>query len=85
MYKFVTSSKRQNDVTPSDAITDVTFDNFSVVIDVKAACAFKTVSLLFHITRFFNIGCIGEVCSNMKYTTVCFNCTLYEEKIMILL
>ena len=28
-------------------------------------CAFKTVTLLFHITQFFSIGYIGEVCSNM--------------------
>ena len=64
LHVFVTSFKRQNDATPSDAITDVTFDNFSVVNDVKAVHAFRTVTMLFHITRFFNIGCIGEVCSN---------------------
>ena len=58
------SFKRQIDVTPSTAMTGVTFDLFSVTIDVKAARAFRTVILLFHITRFFNIGSIGEVCSN---------------------
>ena len=64
MYIIVTSFKRQSDVTPSTAITDVTFDLFAVAIDAKAARAFRTVTLLFHITRFFNIGSIGEMCSN---------------------
>ena len=64
------SFKRQNAVTSSNAITDVTFDHFSVVNDVNAARPFRTVTLLFHITQFFNIGCIGEVCSNMQYTYI---------------
>ena len=38
-----------------------------MVNDVKAARAFRTVTLLFRITRFFNIGCIGEVCSNIDF------------------
>ena len=63
----MTSFKRPNDVTPSNAITDITFDHFSVVNDVKVARAFRTVNLLFHITRFLNIGYIGEVCSNLQY------------------
>ena len=46
-------TKRQNDVTPSNAITDVTFDHYSVANDVKAARVLRTVTLLFHITRFF--------------------------------
>ena len=66
LHVFVTSFMRQNDVTPSNVINDVTFDCFSVVNDVKAARAFKTVTLLFNITRFFNIGYIGEVCSNVS-------------------
>ena len=33
---FVTSFKRQNDVTPSNTIIDITSDHFSVVNDVKA-------------------------------------------------
>ena len=37
---FVMSFKRQNDVTPSTTINDVTFDLFSVTIDVKAAHTF---------------------------------------------
>ena len=64
LHVLVTSFKRINDVTPSNAITGVTFDHFSVANDVKAAGAFRTVTLLFHITRFVNIGSIGEVCSN---------------------
>ena len=60
------SFKHQNDVSPSTAITVVTFDDFSVANDVKAACAFRTVTLLFHIAQFFNIGSIGEVCSNSQ-------------------
>ena len=67
LHVFVTSFKRQNDVTPSNAITDATFDHFSVVNDDKAARAFRTVTLLFHITQFFNIGCIGEVCLNLCF------------------
>ena len=59
---FVTFFKRQNDVTPSNAITDVTFDHFSAVNDVKTAHTFRTVTLFFHITRFFNIGYIGARC-----------------------
>ena len=36
-----------------------------MVIDVKAARVFRTVTLLFHITgSFFNIGSMGGVCSN---------------------
>ena len=58
------SFKCQNDVLPSTAITDVTFDHFSVANDVKAAHTFRTVTLMFHITQFFNIGSIGTVCSN---------------------
>ena len=58
------SFKLQYDVTSFIATTDVTFDHFLVVNDVKAAGAFKTVTLLFHITRCFDIGYIGEVCSN---------------------
>ena len=42
LHVFVTSFKRQNDVTPSNAINDVTFDHFSVINDVKAACVFQT-------------------------------------------
>ena len=60
----MTSFKHQNNVTPSIAITDVTFDHFSVAIDVIAVRAFRTVTLLFHIIRFFSIGSIGKVCSN---------------------
>ena len=45
-------------------LSSATFDYFSVANDVKAARAFRTVTLLFHITRFSNIGSIGEVCSN---------------------
>ena len=61
---LVTSLKQQNDVTAFNAITDVTFDHFSVVNDVQAARAFRTVTLLFHITRFFNSGFISVVCAN---------------------
>ena len=74
------SFKRQNDVSPSTAITDVTFDHFSVANDVKAARAFRHVILLFHVTRFFNIGSIGEVCSNSSYysiVTYLFTVTIY--------
>ena len=60
------SFKCQNELSPSTAITDVTFDHLSVANDVKAAHAFRTVTLLFHITQFFNIGSIGEVCSNQN-------------------
>ena len=43
----------------------------------KAARAFRTVTLLFHITRCFNFGYIGEVCSNRPYlfTGALSNCT----------
>ena len=64
LHVFVTPFKRQNDVTPSNAISDVMFDHFSVVNDAKAVRAFRTVTLLFHKTRFFSIGYIGEVRSN---------------------
>ena len=67
VHVFVTSFKRQDDVSTSIAITDVTFDHFSLANDVKAARAFRTVALLFHITRFFNIGSIGGVCSNFIF------------------
>ena len=63
-HVFVTSFKGQNNFTPSNTITDVTFDHFSGVNDVQAVHAFRTVTLLFHITRFFNIGYIGGVCLN---------------------
>ena len=36
----------------------------------QLARTFRTVTLLFHITRFFNICCIGEVCSNQRLFTV---------------
>ena len=57
------SFKRQSYVSPSAAITDVTFDHFSVANDVKAAL-FQNCELLFDITRFFSIGSIGEVSLN---------------------
>ena len=41
----VTSFKRQKDFTPYNAITDVTFAHFTVINDVKAACAFRTVTI----------------------------------------
>ena len=66
----MTSFKRQNDVTPSYVITDVIFDHFSELNDVKAARAFRTVTLLFHITRFFNIGYIDEVWSNFYFRSL---------------
>ena len=56
-------------VTPSNAMTDNIFDHFSVEIDVKAARAFKAFFLL-HITRFFNIGENGDVCSNCTFVPV---------------
>ena len=34
----------------------------------QGAGPFKTVTLLSRITRFFNIGYIGEVCSNISLT-----------------
>ena len=65
------SLKSQNDVTPSIAVTDITFDHFLVSPVVELARTFKTVTLLFHITRVFNIGSIGEVCSN-RPLRLCF-------------
>ena len=67
---IVTCLKPKNDVTPSITMTDITFDHFSEAIDVKAAYAFKTVTLLFHITQFSNIGSIGEVCLNWNFGCV---------------
>ena len=40
LHVFVTSFKCQKDITPSNAITDFTFDHFSVVNNVKAAHTF---------------------------------------------
>ena len=58
------SFKHQKDVTPSTAMTDVMFQWQLTAIDVIVAPAFRTVTLLFHITQFFNIGLIGKVCLN---------------------
>ena len=60
--KWPVGKQKVNDITPSNTITDVTFDHFSVVNNIKAVHAFRTVTLLLHITQFFNIGYIGEVC-----------------------
>ena len=35
LHVFVTSFKRQNDVTPSNDITNITCDDFSVVNDIR--------------------------------------------------
>ena len=42
---------------------------------------FVTVTLLFHITRFFNIGSIGLVCSNLLFTILFYKiCRPMKEK-----
>ena len=64
---FITSFKRQNNIASFNSITEITFDHFSVVNDVKAGHAFRSGTLLFHITQFFNIGSIGEVCLNILF------------------
>ena len=46
VHVFVMAFKRQNDVSPSGAITDITFGHFSVTNDVKAARAFRVVTVV---------------------------------------
>ena len=59
---FVMSFKLQNDVTQSNAMTDVILQCQLTSASVHFPCSFKTVTLLFHITWFLSIGSIDEVC-----------------------
>ena len=61
LHVFVTSFKRQNNVTPSNAMTDVILQWKFTSASMRFPPAFKNVTL-FDITCFFSIGYIGEVC-----------------------
>ena len=49
----------------SNALTDGILRRQLMSASVHFPGAFKTVTLLFHITRFYSIGYIGEVCLNL--------------------
>ena len=65
------SFKHRNDVTLSKAMTDIILQWQLISASAHFPHAFKSVTLLFHITQFFSIGCIGEVsitvCSNHNF------------------
>ena len=54
--------ERKDDVTRSNATTDVILHLQLTSASARFPRAFKTVTISFDITRFFNIGSIGEVC-----------------------
>ena len=64
LHVFATSLKRQNNVRRSNAITDVILQWQLTSASVRFPHAFKYMTLLFHITCFFSIGYIGDVCLN---------------------
>ena len=68
LHVFVTSFKRQNNVTTSNAMTYVILQGQLTSASACFPHAFKVVTLLLHITQFFSIGYIGEVCSNKVFT-----------------
>ena len=59
LHVFIMSFKRKNGVTPSNAMWQLTSAS------AHFPCAFKT--MLFHITQFFSIGYLCDVCSNYWY------------------
>ena len=61
-HVFVASFKRRNDVTRSNAMTDVIF---SVVIGVSRSC-FQKCDFVVSYNKIFSIGYIGELCSNQE-------------------
>ena len=64
LHVFVMSFKCQNDITTSNAMFDVIFQRQLTSVGERFEnCYLK----LFHITRSFNIGHIGEVFSNLPY------------------
>ena len=62
----------QNDVTPSNAMTDIILQGQLMSASACFPRAFKVVTLLFHITQFFSIGYISEVCLNKVFTCSIF-------------
>ena len=54
-------------------MTDVILQRQLTSASVCFPPAFKTVTLVFHITQFFSVGYIGEVCLNVSYDMfLCF-------------
>ena len=62
LHVFVTSFKRRNNVTPSNAMNDVIFPLTNDVSYLTLSQRFQSCESLFDISHIFNIGSIGEVC-----------------------
>ena len=64
LHVFVTFFKSQNDVTLSNTMTYLILQWQLTSASVRFPQAFNTVTLLFHITQFFRVSCMGDVFSN---------------------
>ena len=65
LHAFVTSFKRKNDVTQSNAMNDVSFKLYTNDVSYQSfSLRFQSCELLADISHLYNIGSTGEVCKN---------------------